>query len=483
MSYRWIVSLFAGAGIATGVFSALPSEPPRTLNAAVQPAAEKPAEVKEQIAFARTLSDAFNHAAKVIGPSVVHVTQMNRVLVRRSFFDPGEARIQPTGLGSGIIISADGYILTNNHVIAGAQSLRVKLSDGREYDAAMVGTDPASDLAVLKIDAGGLTAAKFADSDGLQVGEWVVAVGSPFGFDNTVTAGIVSATGRVGLQGQTDERYEEFIQTDAAINPGNSGGPLVNLEGSIVGINDQIATRNGGSVGLGFAIPSTIAQPVADALIRNGRVERGWAGIVMTEARPEDAARGTRGVLINSVVDGGPAEQAGIKAGDLVTRFNSRPVWNTNRLKNTIAFTPPGSTVPVDLVRDGQKMTVSISLTDNVTGQAAVNGARAFRALGMAARTLDAETAGNIDYPRELQPVGVVVTQIDPGGPADTGDMHVQDVIVQVNGANVRSVEEFDQAVKGAPPGRAIRFGVVTYRQAGFGMGWQQGWLEVTPRG
>ena len=479
MSYRWIVPLFAGAGIAAGAISALPAEPPRTLTAEQQPATQ-PAEVKSQIAFARTLSDAFNHAATVIGPSVVHVTQLNRVLVRRSFFDPGEARVQPTGLGSGVIISGDGYILTNNHVIANSQSLKVKLSDGREYDAMLVGTDPPSDLAVLKIDAEGLTPAKFADSDALQVGEWVVAVGSPFGFDNTVTAGIVSATGRVGLQGQTDERYEEFIQTDAAINPGNSGGPLVNLEGSIVGINDQIATRGGGSVGLGFAIPSTIAQPVADALIRDGRVERGWAGIVMADRKPGEAPRG---VLIRSVVDGGPAAEAGIRPGDVVTRFNTRPVWSMNRLKNTIAFTPPGATVPVDLLRDGQQVTVDIALTDSMSGEASVSGARAFRSLGLTARTLTPPIARQMDLPAEINNMGLLITRVEPGGPASQAQVLQQDVVIQANGVAIASVEDLDQALSLLAPGAPLRLGVVRLRGDAFRTFWQSGFIDVTPRG
>jgi serine protease Do len=460
-----------------------------SLTCALTPAARlpedaQPADTKGQLAYARALSDAFQHAAEVIGPSVVHITQINRVLVRRSFFDPGEARFQPTGLGSGVIITPDGYILTNNHVIAEAERLTVKLSDQRELPARVVGADPAADLAVLKIDAVGLPAATFADSDELHVGEWVLAVGSPFGFDNTVTAGIVSAKGRVGLAAQTDERYEEFIQTDAAINPGNSGGPLVTLEGRVVGINNQIATRSGGSVGLGFAIPSTIAQPVAEALMKNGRVERGWLGIMMNDLTP-DAAKvagltSTQGVVVGGVVPGGPGERAGIKAGDIVTRFNGRPVGSSNRLKNAIAFTPPGSRAEIEVVRSGRLNRITVTLTDKTTGEAAAAGGKAYRDLGLAVRSLTADLARSLSYPGDI--VGVVVTQVDPGGPADQAQLRAQDVIVGVNGQDIANAEQFDQAMQQADPARPIRLNVVGVRSDGFMLAWRKGFLDLIPR-
>lgn len=447
------------------------------------PAIQPPAgdDAREHITHARGLSEAFRHAAETIGPSVVHITQINRVIVRRNFFDPGEARFQPTGLGSGIIVSPDGHILTNNHVIANAERLTVKLSDQRELPAAILGTDPASDLAVLKVDASSLPVARFADSDALHVGEWVLAVGSPFGFDNTVTAGIVSAKGRVGLAAQTDERYEEFIQTDAAINPGNSGGPLVNLEGRVVGISNQIATRSGGSVGLGFAIPSTIAQPVAEAIIRNGRVERGWLGITMVDLAPTPpGGTETRGVLVQTLVPGGPAERAGLLPGDIITRFNGRPIETSNRLKNAIAFTPPGSSVNVDLVRDGLPLTIAARLTDKTTGEAVALGGKAFRDLGFAVRTLTPEVAETLSYPAEVS--GVVVTQVDPGTAADTARLQAQDVIVGVNGQGVRNADELDVALKSVGARQTIRLHVVGVRSDGFMLAWRRGFIDIAPR-
>ncbi len=432
---------------------------------------------------ARSLSRAFQHAAGKIAPSVVHITQINRVLVRRSFFDPGEAVTQPTGLGSGVIVRPDGYILTNHHVIANAAKLTVKLNDRRELPAEIVGIDPPTDLAVLKIDARGLTPADFGDSDALEVGEWVLAAGSPFGFDNTVTAGIVSAKGRVGLSAQSDERYEEFIQTDAAINPGNSGGPLVNLDGQVVGISNQIATRSGGSVGLGFAIPSSIAQHVAETLIRDGRVERGWLGLIMTDLTREQAEAAAlvapEGVVVDELVDGGPAAQSGLRKGDIIVAFNGRPTQSSNRLRNAIAFTEPGSQVPVEIIRGARRATLNVQVVDRATGQAAAVGGKAYRDLGFVVRTLTPEIARTLNFPADAK--GVIVISVDANSPAGDARLLAQDVIVGIADVGVADVDEFDRLIARQRTTGTIRLNVIGMRDDGFTRAWRRGYIDIVP--
>ena len=240
----------------------------------------------------------------------------------------------------------DGYILTNNHVVAGADLLTVKLQDKSTHKASVVGTDPKTELAVIKVDAKNLPVARLGNSDNVRVGDWVLAIGGPFGLENSVTAGIVSAKGRSWV-GIAD--YENFIQTDAAINPGNSGGPMINMRGEVVGINTAIATRSGSNSGVGFAIPSNIVRSVMTALIENGRVERAYLGALIQELSPELAASfgftGSVGVLVGDVTDNGPAEKAGIQAGDIVTKLNGKPVSGVGELRNAVAANAPGTTV------------------------------------------------------------------------------------------------------------------------------------------
>ncbi|RMF85297.1 MAG: hypothetical protein D6744_01630, partial [Planctomycetota bacterium] len=301
---------------------------------------------KEAIRYANALSEAFANAAEKIRPSVVSIHSVKRIkrdgwtirrfgdmpdilpfdgddLLRRFFGDRGlrlpERPWVQEGLGSGVIVSEDGYILTNNHVAGNADELLVRTHDGKEYTAKVVGVDPMTDLAVIRVDAKGLTAAELGDSDELKVGEWVVAAGSPFGLTGTITAGIVSATGRSNVR---IVDYADFIQTDAAINPGNSGGPLVNLKGQVVGINTAIASRSGGFNGVGFAIPVNMARTVMHSLIEKGEVVRGWLGVSI---QPLDEALAhsfgydkTDGVLVGDVLEDGPADKAGLKAGDII---------------------------------------------------------------------------------------------------------------------------------------------------------------------
>jgi serine protease Do len=403
-------------------------------------------QLQEDLKYAKSISRAFNHAATAIAPSVVHITELSKVYQQRGFFGPVEAVVRPTGAGSGVIVSADGYILTNNHVIDGAEKVLVKLADGVEYDGKVIGTDPATDLGVVKIDASDLKAAAFGDSDSLDVGEWVLAVGSPFGeFDNTVTAGIVSAMGRTGLAKQSEESFQDFIQTDAAINPGNSGGPLVNLEGQVVGINSQIASRTGGSVGIGFSIPSSIARSVMDQLVKTGHVERGAIGINFPDPQSTKAAGVQTGALISNVVTGSPADKAGLHNGDVITRFNGRVIDNSNRLRNAIAFTVPGTAAEIEVTREGKKRDLTVTVGDRGD---LVPGFAAVKHYGFSVKDLPSQISIRFDDGRQVQ--GVVVVDIEPFGPAATATIPLQpnDIIVNVAGQPVPDEEHFDEVMK-----------------------------------
>ncbi len=261
------------------------------------------------------------------------------------------------GLGSGFIISQDGYILTNNHVVEGATSVLVRMSDRREFEAKVVGTDPRSDLALLRIEASDLPVLKLATNDDLEVGEWVLAIGSPFGLDYSVTAGIVSAKGR-SLPTEHNENYVPFIQTDVAINPGNSGGPLFNLDGEVVGVNSQIFTRSGGSIGLSFAIPASVARNVVDQLKENGRVTRGWLGVTIQDVDKNLAEsfglKRPGGALVAEVSKDGPAAKAGLRSGDIIVTFDGKDIPTSADLPHLVGLVAPGTTVDVEICT-GQK--------------------------------------------------------------------------------------------------------------------------------
>ena len=424
-----------------------------------EPAAAPAAEL-DSLAIARGLSKAFKDVAKKVEPSVVHIVAKKRQpeMERVGFFETrptGRTRIVQAGLGSGAIVSEDGMIVTNNHVVAIADLLEVHLRDGRVVPGKVVGRDPLTDLAVVKIDVKGLTALKFADSDTLEVGEWVVAVGSPFGFANTVTAGIVSAKSRsqVPLQELSDEAYKDFIQTDASINPGNSGGPLLSLEGKIVGINSAIASKAGGSEGIGFAIPSNIASVVMDAIVKNGRVVRGWLGASFVDLVGSDAVDAgvapNAGVLIREVVLGSPADPV-LKAGDIVTRYQNRPMTALSTLRAAIALTEPGTSAEFEVLRGGKPTKVAVKIGDLEAVQQAN--------IGVEVRALPEREARRMGY-RSIK--GVVVTEVRRGGLGESSGVQPEDIILKVDGADVTTPEEFAATMGRGDLGKGIVLNVI----------------------
>ncbi|HSO67929.1 MAG TPA: DegQ family serine endoprotease [Desulfatirhabdiaceae bacterium] len=350
------------------------------------------------------------------------------------------------GVGSGFIISADGYILTNNHVVEDADQIRVKLSDGKEMDGRIIGRDPKTDLAIVKIDgATDLHPLKLGDSDTLKVGNWVVAVGSPFGLEQTVTSGIISAKGRVIGSGP----YDNFIQTDASINPGNSGGPLINMQAEVVGINTAIVASG---QGIGFAIPINMAKEIAPQLQKKGHVTRGLLGVNIQDVTPEMARyfglKEARGALVAMVVADGPAEKAGILQGDVIVTFNGQPVVESRDLSRIVASTPVGETVTVQVMRDGKAFALQAKVgemdSDSPTGD---SGDSSHKSLGMSVQNLTPQIAGELGLKKN---VGVVVTDVEPGSAAAEAMIRKGDVIREVNRKPVMNATDFAEKIKTA---------------------------------
>ncbi len=360
------------------------------------------------------------------------------------------------GLGSGVIVSADGYILTNHHVIDGAEQIKVDLNDGRTLDAKLVGSDPPSDLAVLRINASNLPVLNLGDSDRVRVGDVVLAIGNPLGVGQTVTMGIISAKGR--STGFGDGNFEDFLQTDAAINQGNSGGALVNTNGELVGINSQILSPSGGSIGLGFAIPSNMARSVMDQLIKTGKVRRGQLGIFVQKVSSDIASNlglpETRGVIVSSVRPGSAAERAGIRRGDVITAINGAAINDPNGFRNRVAGTPPGTEVALTILRDNREQQLRARLGEFIpeTAKADEEGGNGGPVnsdagkLGLSVEPLSSETASRLGLRNGTQ--GLVVDEVDSSGPAAEAGIQRGDVIEEVNRQPVRSITDLRTALR-----------------------------------
>jgi serine protease Do len=415
----------------------------------------------------------FAPLVKKVAPSVVKVfttakakpgTQLELPgfeLPRPFFGEPGRTpkfKMPPQhGVGSGVIVTEDGYILTNNHVVDGADEVKVTLADGREFTAKVVGKDPKSDVAVAKIDAKGLPFLHMADSDQIEVGDVVLAIGNPFGIGQTVTSGIVSATGRatLGLD------YEDFIQTDAAINPGNSGGALVDTEGRLVGINTAILSRSGGNQGIGFAIPTNLARDVMESLVKDGKVTRGYLGVTIQDVTPalakEFKLKETEGALVADVVPKGPADKAGLQSGDVVLRFDGKAVRDSRHLKFQVARTKPGESVPVKVLRDGSTRELDVKvkeLPSNQLAEAASDTNDTETLKGVAVSDLDENARGQFKVPANIK--GALVTGVEEGSAAGEAGLKPGDVIMEINRKPVRSAEDAIKLTETARDGTTL---------------------------
>ncbi len=369
----------------------------------------------------------------------------------RQFFGNQMGRMNPGrqiehGVGSGVIVSADGYILTNNHVVDGASEVQVTLQDGREMTAKVVGRDPKSDIAVVKIDAKDLPVVPMADSEKVQIGDVVLAVGNPFGVGQTVTQGIVSATdrGNVGI-----EDYENFIQTDAAINPGNSGGALVDIDGRLIGVNTAILSRSGGSQGVGFAIPSNLARTVMESLVKNGHVTRGYLGVQIQTVTPGLAEQVNlkehRGALVGDVVADGPAAKAGFQSGDVVVKFDGKSVSDSRHLQLQVAETAPGTKVPVEIIRNGDTKTLDVTVkqlpgSEDLAQADSPSGTDTGTLNGVGVSDLSGDTRDQFKVPKDV--TGAMVTQVDPNSAAAEAGLKPGDVIQEINHHAVKGADD-----------------------------------------
>jgi serine protease Do len=366
------------------------------------------------------------------------------------------------GLGSGTIVDSKGFILTNNHVVADADKIQVKLPDGRQFDAKLVGRDPATDVAVIKIDGTDLPAAKLGNSDDMEVGETVMAIGNPFSLEQTITSGIISAKGRSQV-GVTD--YEDFIQTDASINPGNSGGPLINLRGEVIGVNTAIFSRSGGNMGIGFSIPINEAREIMTQLIANGKVTRGFLGVVIQDITPEIAGalgvKANEGALVANVGPNTPAAKAGVKQGDVIVSFRGQPVKSVNALRYSVARVKPGETVAADVLTEGKRHSVSIKIEEQPADMRTAMGegnpdqpdqnepaAPVDQVLGMTLQALTPELADRMGYQGMK---GILVADVDPNGPAAAAGIQQGALILEVNRRPARSVPDLKDQVQKTP--------------------------------
>ncbi|NWF76800.1 MAG: DegQ family serine endoprotease [Nitrospirae bacterium] len=408
-------------------------------------------------------NEAIAAIAAVVKPSVVNISSTKIIRSKsnnslfpddplfRKFFDDSfrfferPRQFKQSSLGSGVIVDQSGYILTNNHVIKDAEEIKIKLFDKREFTGKVIGTDPKTDLAVIKIDATDLPAIKFGNSDNLKVGETVLAIGNPFGLNETVTSGIISAIGRANV-GIAD--YEDFIQTDAPINPGNSGGALVNIKGELVGINTAIFSTTGGYQGIGFAIPSNMAKAVMQDLIQKGKVVRGWLGVTIQSLTPDLSEqfgiKDEKGVLVGDVIENSPAKQAGIERGDVIIGFNGKKVDDVTQLKNLVANTQPGKKVAVELIREGNRKTLMVTISELPSEITTVKESYDNLLKNVSVQELSPKLKKRLNIPERIN--GVIITDIEDDSPAK-GHLERGDIIIEINKVPINSLKDYESVV------------------------------------
>lgn len=378
----------------------------------------------------------------------------------RPFIDPQPRNREMQSMGSGFFIDSTGYIITNNHVIEGADEIVVRLTDRSEYEAKLIGADKSSDLALLKVDSKTrFDYLKLGSSTDLKIGEWVLAIGSPFGLDFSASVGIVSAKGR-SIPTEDGANYVPFIQSDVAINPGNSGGPLFNLQGEVVGVNSQIYSRSGGSIGLSFAIPANTVKNVVDQLRDKGRVDRGWLGVMIDDVdRDLASAFGLKrptGALVQQVVDNGPADKAGIRSGDIILAFNGVDIKNASMLPPVVGNTAPGEKVKVKVMRKKREKTLNVLVEtlggEKMSGDSGSSPSATYGgSLGMLVEKIDAEARERSGISK-----GVLVTRVVPDGPADETGIRPGDIITEINFEEVASTKTFEKLIKNLPAGKPL---------------------------
>jgi serine protease Do len=455
---------------------------PDSVPSPTAPPIARPVATAPQPALPGGGGQSFVEIAKAVKPAVVniyatkssgrgegpHATPFDDPFFRRFFGDEFFRRFeqQPKerkerGLGSGVIVESNGLIITNNHVVGKADEIRVTLSDKREFKAKLIGTDPKTDIAVVRIDATGLPTVPWADSDRLEVGEFVLAVGNPFGLTQTVTLGIVSALGRAAGIAE----YEDFIQTDAAINPGNSGGPLVNVRGELVGINTAIFSQSGGNMGIGFAVPSNMAQSIMGQLVQSGKVVRGWLGVSIQELTPELASQfgvgETKGVLVSDVMDDSPAKKAGFERADVIVEYDGKSMDSPTHLRNAVAQTPVGKKVTIKILRDKKPKTIDLTIAEqprSISQSGEEDSGESATPSGVLSslevRELNDELASR--YGLKSSERGVVVVRVKPGSTAEELGVREGDIIVEVNRQAVTSSKAYERIANKLPKDQSV---------------------------